>query len=204
MKTIITAVLMICMVTTFVLYSQSDDNKGTTSGDKTSEDNNSYPKAFVSYSDYKDLVAEVEDHRKDNLISLEKFLEMSKEENVIILDSRSDYRYNRKHIKGALHMDFTDFTQEALNRLIPDPNTKILIYCNNNFEEDQVDFPTKKSGPSEKTKGSGSLNNGEIMLALNIPTYINLFGYGYKNIYELDELVNVNDSRIDFEGTEVK
>jgi hypothetical protein len=42
------------------------------------------------------------------------------------------------------------------------------------------------------------------MLALNIPTYINLYGYGYKNVYELDELVNVNDKRIEFEGTAVK
>ena len=42
------------------------------------------------------------------------------------------------------------------------------------------------------------------MLALNIPTYINLYGYGYRNIYELDELVNINDKRIKFEGTEVK
>lgn len=47
-------------------------------------------------------------------------------------------------------------------------------------------------------------NQKPIMLALNIPTYINLYGYGYRNIYELDELVNVNDSRISFEGTEVK
>ncbi|WP_417939197.1 hypothetical protein [Flavobacterium sp. RS13.1] len=47
-------------------------------------------------------------------------------------------------------------------------------------------------------------NRKPIMLALNIPTHIDLYGYGYKNIYELDELVNVNDSRIQFEGTEVK
>ena len=38
-------------------------------------------------------------------------------------------------------------------------------------------------------------------MALNIPTYINLYGYGYKNVYELDELVNVGDPRIKFEGT---
>lgn len=43
-----------------------------------------------------------------------------------------------------------------------------------------------------------------MMLALNIPTFINLYGYGYRNIYELDELVNINDPRVKFEGTEVK
>ena len=41
------------------------------------------------------------------------------------------------------------------------------------------------------------------MLALNIPTFINLYGYGYRSIYELDELVNVHDTRIEFEGTMV-
>jgi hypothetical protein len=40
-----------------------------------------------------------------------------------------------------------------------------------------------------------------ITLALNIPTYINLYGYGYRNVYELGELVNVNDKRISFEGS---
>jgi hypothetical protein len=42
------------------------------------------------------------------------------------------------------------------------------------------------------------------MMALNVPTYINLYGYGYHNVYELDELVNVKDPRVKFEGTEVK
>jgi hypothetical protein len=41
------------------------------------------------------------------------------------------------------------------------------------------------------------------MLALNIPTYINLYGYGYRNVYELNELVSVRDPRVAFEGTTV-
>jgi hypothetical protein len=40
-----------------------------------------------------------------------------------------------------------------------------------------------------------------LMMALNIPTYVNLYGYGYHNVYELNELVNVNDPRIAFEGS---
>ena len=42
------------------------------------------------------------------------------------------------------------------------------------------------------------------MLALNIPTYINLYGYGYRNVYELNELVSVRDRRVEFEGTTVR
>ena len=44
----------------------------------------------------------------------------------------------------------------------------------------------------------------EKSLALNIPTYINLYGYGYKNVFELKEMVDVNDPEIEFEGTDVK
>ena len=40
-----------------------------------------------------------------------------------------------------------------------------------------------------------------VMMALNVPTYINLYGYGYQNVYELNELVNVSDQRVEFEGT---
>jgi hypothetical protein len=41
------------------------------------------------------------------------------------------------------------------------------------------------------------------MLALNVPTYVTLYGYGYRNVYELDELVKVSDPRVTFEGTVV-
>lgn len=172
-----------------------------------------YPKSLASYNDFKNLVTFVEAHRKERLINLDTFLKMSEEENIIILDTRSEFRYKRKHLKGAIHLSFSDFTQDNLRTLIPlNANTKILIYCNNNFSGDQIDFRSKMSLPEE----SNSLldkreietqilsNRKPIMLALNIPTYINLYGYGYRNIYELDELVNVNDPRIIFEGTEVK
>lgn len=37
-----------------------------------------------------------------------------------------------------------------------------------------------------------------VELALNIPTFINLYGYGYKNIYELGDMISVDDPRIRF------
>lgn len=198
MKKIIILTLAVFCITSYILYSQSDEDT------KAIRQEGSYPKALVNYDDFKNLVTEVENHRAERLVNLDEFLGMSKEDGVIILDSRSDSRYERKHVKGAIHLDFTDFTQENLLSLIPDVNTKILIYCNNNFKEDQVDFPSKISGSGSSKK---SMNNPElkpIMLALNIPTYLNLYGYGYRNVYELDELVNVNDKRIEFEGTAVK
>ncbi len=162
-----------------------------------------YPPAKVSFSDFKELVAAVEPHRTERLIDLDTFLKMSKEPNTIIFDSRSDFRYDRLHIKGAKHLSFTDFTQANLGKVIPDFDTIILIYCNNNFEGNQTDFQSKIALPSSSNALTKQIQNQEkpIMMALNIPTYINLYGYGYRNVYELNELVNVNDPRVEFAGS---
>lgn len=159
-----------------------------------------YPKALSSYSDFKGLVTEIESYREKRLVNLDAFLQMQKESNTIVLDSRSKDRYDKKHLKGAIHLAFTDFTQANLNRLFPDQNTRILIYCNNNFMGDQVNFASKTLVPKKNTMTQDAR---PIMLALNIPTFINLYGYGFKNIYELDELVNINDNRISLEGTDI-
>ncbi len=166
----------------------------------------SYPKAKVSFDDFKNLVAEVKSHRASHLIDLDTFLKMSQEPGVIILDSRSTFRYERIHLKDARHLSFTDFTQSNLAAVIPSFETTILIYCNNNFEGDETDFPSKIALPSRTRSVSRQIAVQEkpIMMALNIPTYINLFGYGYRNVYELNELVRVNDPRITFEGSVVK
>jgi rhodanese-related sulfurtransferase len=169
----------------------------------------SYPKAKVSFDDFKSLVAEVEEHRAKRLVDLDTFLAMSKEHGTIILDTRSDFRFERLHLKGAKHLSFTDFTQANLASVIPGFQTRILIYCNNNFEGNQTDLASKVALPALPARNN-SLNSQiasqakPIMMALNIPTYINLYGYGYRDVYELDELVSVHDSRIGFEGTTVQ
>lgn len=166
-----------------------------------------YPRAKVSFEDFARLVQEVEPHRASRLVDLKTFLAMSREPDTIILDARSTFRFERIHLQGARHLAFTDFTQENLAKIIPSFDTRILIYCNNNFEGDQTDFPSKIATPGSfnNLKASRQLAAQEkpLMMALNIPTYITLYGYGYRNVYELNELVKVNDPRITFEGSVV-
>ncbi len=170
-------------------------------GDEKTNDNLlQYPKALVSYGDYKNLVATVEDVRIDRLINLDIFLKYQQEQATVVLDTRSREFYNLKHVKGAINLPFTEFTQQNLSRLIPDPNTRILIYCNNNFKGDQVAFASKSFNPKLSNINTLTDQKKPTMLALNVPTYINLYGYGYRNIYELNELVNVTDKRINFES----
>lgn len=167
-----------------------------------------FPKAKVSFEDFKAIVAEVEPHRARRLVDFDTFLTMSKQSGVIVLDTRSTFRYDRIHLKGAKHLSFTDFTQDNLAKVIPSFDTTILIYCNNNFEGNEVDFASKIALPmpakENKVAVQFSAQEKPRMMALNIPTYINLYGYGYKNVYELNELVNVKDPRVVFEGSIVR
>src|SRR6266850_6901781 len=133
-----------------------------------------YPKAKVSFDDFKGLVAEVETHRTSRLIDLNTFLKMSKEPGVIIFDSRSAFRFDRIHVKGATHLAFTDFTQDNLKKVIPTFETTILIYCNNNFDGNQTDFASKIALPRPKPASAVATQFATqakpLMMALNIPT----------------------------------
>ena len=145
---------------------------------------NDNPPSLVDYSSFASLTNEVEIYRKSHMISLDEFKLMSKDTKTIILDTRSKEMFDRKHIKGAIHLNFSDFTKEKLAKVIPNQSTRILIYCNNNIANDPVAFAAKS-----------------VDLALNIPTFINLYGYGYKNIYELEDLVPLE--KLELEGSDI-
>jgi hypothetical protein len=164
-------------------------------------DSPAFKPALVDYDAFEALVKEVKAHRQRRLVNLDQFVKMSKELDVIIIDTRSDEMYKARHIAGAVHLNFSDFTQDNLADVIPSPNYRVLIYCNNNIEKDEEFFPTKAVMP---LKISSVSNVKPITLALNIPTYINLYGYGYRNVYELSELISIDDKRITFEGTAIE
>ena len=81
-------------------------------------------------------------------------------------------------------LSFPDLAIASLERLIPDRATRILIYCNNNFRNAEGPFPAKLASAS-----------------LNLSTYITLYTYGYRNVYELAPLIDPANSRLAFEGS---
>ncbi len=143
-------------------------------------------KKKVDYRTFLNSTQELSEYRKSRLIDIDTFNTYSQETNTIILDTRSKKAYNDIHLKGAVHLNFSDFTDEALAEVIKNKNTRILIYCNNNFQSSLK-----------------ALMNKRTPLALNIPTFINLYGYGYHNIYELDDYLQEDDPRVQFEKVEV-
>ena len=135
-----------------------------------------------SHVDYRGFVAlsrEIADYRAQRLVHLARFQAMAGEGDTLILDARSSGAYAAGHIEGAVNLPFTDFTAQSLVAAIGDPSRRILIYCNNNFANDAPPVMLKS-----------------VRLALNIQTFINLYGYGFKNVYELADAIDFNDPKV--------
>jgi hypothetical protein len=123
-------------------------------------------------------------HRERRRVSEAEFIRMGREPGTVILDARSREKFDELHVKGAIHLSFPDIAIESLARVLPDTSVRILIYCNNNFENADGPFPRKLMTAS-----------------LNLSTYIALYDYGYRNVYELGPLIDIRKSRIEFEGS---
>ncbi len=143
--------------------------------DKTSPEAN----AQIDYQGFQGLTEQVENYRAGRLITLSEFQRMSRQRDTIILDARSADAFAEGHIEGAINLPFTDFTDQSLRAALHDPNVRILIYCNNNFSNNARPVVLKR-----------------VELALNIQTFINLYGYGYRNVYELGDVVDFNDPAV--------
>jgi phage shock protein E len=135
--------------------------------------------AQIDYAGFRTLTAEVQTYRMGRLVDLARFQAMAREPRTLVLDARSADAFAKGHIDGAVNMPFPDFTAEALRNAIGPQTTRILIYCNNNFENNAPPVVLKS-----------------VQLALNIQTFINLYGYGYKNVYELGDVVNFDDPAV--------
>ena len=127
---------------------------------------------------------EAADARESRRISEEEFIRMSREPKTIVLDARSRERFDELHVKGAINLSFPDIAIDSLHATIPDKATRILIYCNNNFLGNASAFASKLPAAS-----------------LNLSTYVALYSYGYRNVYELAPLVDVKASKLRFESS---
>lgn len=130
------------------------------------------------------LTRQAAELRETRRLTEAQFIAMSQEPGTIVLDARSKERFDELHLKGAINLSFPDITIASLQRTIPDKHTKILIYCNNNFEGAEQPFPSKQAAAS-----------------LNLSTYAALYIYGYREIYELGPLLEAKNTKLAFEGT---
>ena len=125
--------------------------------------------------------AEAAAAREVRRISEADFIRMSRDPKTVILDARSRQSFDELHIKGAINLSFPDIAIDSLSAAIPDKSTRILIYCNNNFSGAPSAFPTKLP-----------------VASLNLSTYVALYSYGYRNVYELAPLLDIKTSKLPF------
>jgi hypothetical protein len=133
----------------------------------------------IDYSGFLQLTGEIEGYRQTRLVDFAEFRQIARAPKALILDARSPDAYRAGHIDGAVNLPFTDFTAQSLAAVIGDSDRPILIYCNNNFRNDVPPVARKA-----------------IQLALNIQTFVNLVGYGYRNVYELNDVIDFRDPAV--------
>jgi len=142
------------------------------------------PNPAIDMKGYLQISREAAAHRSTRRLAVDEFLRMSKEPGTIVLDARSKDKYDLLHVNGAISLPFTDIAIESVKRVIPDKNTRVLIYCNNNFVNNERAFESKLPAAS-----------------LNLSTYIALYTYGYRNIYELGPRLDTNNSKLPLVST---
>jgi len=142
------------------------------------------PNQRIDMPAYLKVAHEAALQRETHRVTEADFIRMSREPGTIILDARSKEKYDLLHIRGAINLSFPDIAIESLGRVLPDKNARILIYCNNNFVNNEDAFPSKMPAAS-----------------LNVSTYISLYTYGYRNVYELGPLLDIDRSKIEFESS---
>lgn len=143
------------------------------------------PNELIDYDGFASHVAAVGELRQSRRLSEEEFIRMAREPGTVVLDARSERLYRLRHVEGAVNLSFPEFTADTLERIIPSRDTRILIYCNNNFRGARESSPLK--APSS---------------ALNLSTFVSLHAYGYRNVFELGPALDVGRSRLVFAGLE--
>ncbi len=138
----------------------------------------------IDMAGYLRVSEEAAKEREGRRVSEGDFIRMSHEPGTIVLDARSANRFVLLHVNGAVSLPFTEFTAASLAAVIPDMTTRVLIYCNNNFRGAEEAFPLKAPYAS-----------------LNLSTYIELYSYGYRNLYELGPRIDIHRTRLELVGT---
>ena len=145
------------------------------------------PNPQIEFPEFRRLTSDVEAYRRTRLIDWSTFLAAATDPDVLILDARSERQFAAGHIAGAVNLPLPEFSEERLAEVIGRPDRPILIYCNNNFDDDRPPV-VLKSG----------------RLALNIPTFIHLVGYGYRNVRELNDVMDIDDPRLPWVTAEAR
>jgi hypothetical protein len=140
------------------------------------------PNPLIDYQAFMSNVREVGALRERRRVTERQFIRMASDPDTVVLDARSARMFGLLHIRGAKNLSLPDMTEAELAKVIPSKSTRVLIYCNNNFKNEPLAFPTKA-----------------IEASLNVYTFNVLHSYGYTNVFELGPLIDTSKSKLEFE-----
>ncbi|KRA79780.1 hypothetical protein ASD76_17350 [Altererythrobacter sp. Root672] len=139
----------------------------------------------VDYEGFVELAGRLGEYREGRRLGWQEFARRAQHDGAILLDARSESAFAAGHLDGAINLPLPDFTAERLAEVLgPDQGRPVYIYCNNNFADDRPPVVVKK-----------------VELALNIPTFINLVGYGYANVWELADVIRTDGPGVNWVST---
>ena len=137
---------------------------------------------LIDYPGFVELAGKVGAYRETRRLPWEEFAVRALADGAILLDARSETAFAQGHLDGAINLPLPDFTADRLAEVLgADKDRPVYIYCNNNFADNRVPVVTKK-----------------LELALNIPTFINLVGYGYENVWELADVIRTDGPGVEW------
>ena len=142
---------------------------------------------LIDYQAFARNVGAVRALRESRRVSEAEFMRLAREPGTVVLDARSERLFRLRHVAGAVNLSFPEFTEATLARIIPTRETRILIYCNNDFTGAPESLPVKA-----------------VASALNLSTFVSLHTYGYHNVHELGPVIDVARSKLAFAGEEVR
>ncbi len=119
----------------------------------------------LDYNHFFEKSLKLQEFHSKRRIDVNTLLTMREDKNTIILDVRDKDDYDCVHIEGARNLGVGKMDGDSLAAIIPDKNTRIVIYCDNALEP----YPVK-------------------MTALVHHAFPVMYEYGYHNLYELEPL----------------
>ena len=105
---------------------------------------------------------------------------MSREPGTIVLDARSKEKYDLLHVKGAINLSFPD-----IDRREPEEDPAGQGRPHPDLLQQQLQATPRRRSRRRCRRAS-----------LNLSTYIALYNYGYRNVYELGPQVDPKDSKL--------
>ncbi len=122
------------------------------------------PKIVLPSKEFHEEAVRLEADRAKHTLKLDGLLkELKSSEKKVIIDLRGEDAYQKEHITDAINIPMEKLTEDYLAKVIPDKNTKIIIYCDNTF------FPVRS-------------------IAITTYGYPTLRKLGYSNVFDIESL----------------